>query len=208
MDMVDVFKKSFLTLFIDPVVFALAVVYSFLYLLFGIYIASIGFSGAGVRSFLTVSESVTLALYLAIVFLVTIFINGMVFIRIGGGKWNLGKAVDRTLHRYFALAATSLLVCAITAAGLVAFVIPGIYLALRLIFAPVSSVLENKSPADAIRRSLALTEGNWWRIFSLFLSLFLAAAVLGIIPYISYFFSFVFVVAYPFAFKSLKGRRM
>jgi hypothetical protein len=61
-----------------------------------------------------------------------------------------------------------LLVFAVTA-GLVLFIIPGIWLAVSMsMVAPVVAV-EKRGPLGAIRRSFTLVKGNWWETFGFLL---------------------------------------
>ena len=52
-------------------------------------------------------------------------------------------------------------------AGLVAFVIPGIWLAVVLYFASQAVVAEGRPPIEALRRSRELVRGQWWRVFGI-----------------------------------------
>jgi hypothetical protein len=55
-------------------------------------------------------------------------------------------------------------------AGLVLFVVPGIWLAVRCYFAAQSAALEGLGPAAAMRRSSDLVHGVWWRTFGCLLA--------------------------------------
>jgi len=56
--------------------------------------------------------------------------------------------------------------------GLVLFVVPGLYLLVALSMAVPALVLEGKGPIAAIKYSLQLVRGNWWRIAATFLVTF------------------------------------
>jgi hypothetical protein len=47
--------------------------------------------------------------------------------------------------------------------GLILFVVPGIWLAVRLYFAAQAVVVDGLGPTAALRRSSELVRGNWWR---------------------------------------------
>ena len=70
-----------------------------------------------------------------------------------------------------------------TSLGLLALVIPGLYLAVRWYFAPQSVVAERRGPVDSLRRSGELVRGEWWRVLGLAIILtitgVLIAAILG-----------------------------
>ncbi len=110
------------------------------------------------------------------------------------------------MKRYPALLATTFLTSIIIALGFIAFIIPGIYLLFKLILSPVSSVVEDKSPIDAIKRSWNITFGNWWHLLALFVLFFIVLYIIGLLPYISYFFYFVFIISYPLVFMALTGK--
>jgi hypothetical protein len=49
--------------------------------------------------------------------------------------------------------------------GLLALVLPGVYVAIRWFFAPQAAVVDGASPVAALRRSGELVQGNWWLTF-------------------------------------------
>ena len=49
--------------------------------------------------------------------------------------------------------------------GLLLFVVPGIYLAVRWLLAPVAVIDQNRGPVEALRRSGMLIRGHWWPTF-------------------------------------------
>jgi len=51
--------------------------------------------------------------------------------------------------------------------GFVAFVVPGIFLAVRWYFVPQAVVIEGARGAGALSRSFQLVQGRWWRTFGL-----------------------------------------
>lgn len=63
------------------------------------------------------------------------------------------------------------------AIGVVALIVPGIYLAVRWFFVPQAVVLEGARGAAALRASADATSGAWWRTFAVALVANLAAAL-------------------------------
>jgi hypothetical protein len=55
------------------------------------------------------------------------------------------------------------------AAGLVVLVVPGVYIGIALLVTVPALVLENQGPIEAMKLSLHLMKGNWWRTFAIFL---------------------------------------
>jgi hypothetical protein len=78
-----------------------------------------------------------------------------------------GWSIARGFERWGAVLAAVILGGLATVAGLVFFVIPGIWLAVALYFASQAVVAEGHSPVDALRRSRELVRGEWWRVFGI-----------------------------------------
>ncbi|MGC8533154.1 MAG: YciC family protein [Candidatus Parvarchaeum sp.] len=204
-DVLSVFKKSFVLLFTDPLLFAFALVYAAIYIAFSVSLYSIKITNVSSVS-ITPINIVYLSIYAVLIFLAITFISGMAFVRIAGKKKSISKIINKTMKRYPALLATTFLTSIIIALGFIAFIIPGIYLMFKLILSPVSSVVEDKSPTDAIKRSWNITFGNWWYLFALFVIFFIVLSIIGLLPYISSFFYFVSIISYPLVFMALTGK--
>lgn len=65
--------------------------------------------------------------------------------------------------------------------GLIVFIIPGIYIAVRFVVAAQAAVLERQSVTDSLRRSWHLVEGNWWRVFGIVLVVAILVSVLELL---------------------------
>ena len=92
-----------------------------------------------------------------------------------------GQAWRATLRRFWAVLGLGLLRFVITATGFVLFMVPAIFLYIRLLVAPVALVVEGTGPGLALARSWRLTSGQWWRtcgVQVLKVVMFLAAYVL------------------------------
>ena len=84
-----------------------------------------------------------------------------------------GKAADLIVANFLA--------SAIATIGVIFLLIPGIYLAFRLVFVPYAVTLEDNSPIEAISTSWCLTEGHWWGIFGCLLGAVVVAAAVPLI---------------------------
>ena len=62
--------------------------------------------------------------------------------------------------------------------GLILFIIPGIYIAVRFVVASQAAVLERQGVTDSLRRSWNLVEGNWWRVFGIVIVVAILVGVL------------------------------
>jgi uncharacterized membrane protein len=99
----------------------------------------------------------------------------------------------RTYWNYFA---TVFLVGLITIVGLIVFIIPGIYFALRLNFASLLVIDEGLGPIEAIKKSSILTRGVKWKLLRFWLAI-IGLSILAIIP-----FFLGFLVTIPIAYFS------
>jgi uncharacterized membrane protein len=70
--------------------------------------------------------------------------------------------------------------------GLILLILPGIYLMIRLSLCELLVAGEGASGFDAVRRSVKLTEGNFWRIFGWLLVGSLPAILVAAIVYIPF----------------------
>lgn len=73
------------------------------------------------------------------------------------------------LRKYLIVLVASILVLIATGVGLVIVVLPGIFLAVLLMFAPVGILLDNEDVFSSIKRSAKLVWGHWWRTLAVLL---------------------------------------
>lgn len=91
-------------------------------------------------------------------------------------------------HNYINVVLTALLVFGLVCIGFIALIIPGIYVACRLVFASYLVMDEGMEPIAAVEASWRITRGHTWTIFLLGLTsffLFLLGMILllvGIFP--------------------------
>jgi hypothetical protein len=86
-----------------------------------------------------------------------------------GAQPTLAGALHVALRRLPAvLGAVGLYVLGVSG-GIALLIIPGIWLLVLWYFAAQAAVLENASPMAAVRRSVELVRGSWWRVFGLIL---------------------------------------
>jgi len=93
--------------------------------------------------------------------------------------------------------------------GFVFFIIPGYVIAIAWLFAPMLAIDKGKNPAEAITISNNITYGNKWRIFGILflvgLVVGVAAAILGKIPAIGYFLTFIVTLFAIFVFIGIQA---
>lgn len=115
----------------------------------------------------------------------TLVISGAVAKTVGdeyvgvGSDWqnSMRKAVDRI----WALIGASLLYAIGVFLGLLLFIIPGIYLAIRWVVASVTVILEDRGPTAALSRSAELVRGRWWPVFGVMVLGLIIQFVIGAI---------------------------
>lgn len=87
------------------------------------------------------------------------------------------RSLQSGLEAFTPLFFAVLIVAAGVALGLVALILPGIYLFVRWIFVPQTVVLEGARAVDALQRSGDLVRGSWWRTAAVIVVANLVAAV-------------------------------
>jgi len=87
------------------------------------------------------------------------------------------EAIQSGLDVFAPLLAAVALYSAAVVAGLLVFVVPGIYIAVKGYFVAQAVVVDGLRGADALRRSWALTDGSWWRVLAITLLFNLAVAL-------------------------------
>ncbi len=90
------------------------------------------------------------------------------------------KSMFDGFHNYINVVLTALLVFGLVCIGFIALVIPGIYVACRLVFASYLVMDEGMEPIAAVEASWRITRGHTWTIFLLGLTSFFLF-VLGMI---------------------------
>ena len=84
-------------------------------------------------------------------------------------------------NRWWYLISTILLFVLAMEFGLLLFVLPGLWLMTRGLFISIIVALEGRRNIDAIRRSIALTKGQVWRIAGLLLPFYVPIMVLSVV---------------------------
>ncbi|MDI6798771.1 MAG: hypothetical protein QMD12_02125, partial [Candidatus Aenigmarchaeota archaeon] len=123
-----------------------------------------------------------------LVSLLTLFLGSMIIKMVYDStrkKLSLGVAAKFVLSRYITLLAASVLYFLITLVGVVAFIIPGIFLAVKLIFYDYVILIDKLGVTDSLEKSWKIVKGRWWGVFGLTLILsvisFALAFALGVL---------------------------
>lgn len=92
-----------------------------------------------------------------------------------------GRAIAAGLEAFPSLFGAMLLAAAGVALGLLAFLLPGIYLGVRWYLVPQAVVVDGAAGLAALRRSGKLVQGSWWRVLAVGLLSGAAAVVPGVL---------------------------
>ena len=77
----------------------------------------------------------------------------------------VGQAFTQANRRLLHLILVYILFVGLVFAGFIALIIPGLYVAYRLIFSLYATVIDNSSALDSLSSSWELTKGRWWLVF-------------------------------------------
>lgn len=98
-----------------------------------------------------------------------------------GERPRAGQVLVEGFEAFTPLFAAVVLAAVGIAIGLLALIVPGVFLAVRWFFVPQAVVIDGARGADALRRSGDLVQGFWWRTFGLVLLANIAIAIPGVI---------------------------
>jgi sorbitol-specific phosphotransferase system component IIC len=98
-----------------------------------------------------------------------------------GNRPSAPQCLQAALDAFAALFVAILFMAAGIAVGLVALILPGIYLLIRWFFVAQCVVIEDQRGFDALARSGQLVRDNWWRTFAIVLVAQLVAAIPAIL---------------------------
>jgi hypothetical protein len=126
-----------------------------------------------------------------ILFLLSLFLNGLIIrmvYDVKRGKLFLGKSAKFVYSKYLTLLGATIIFSIIIVLGLIAFILPGIYLLVRLYFYDFAILIDNEKACNSLRRSWKIMKGKWWDVFALF--------VVALLPLIVIAFLAGFVAGY------------
>jgi uncharacterized membrane protein len=97
---------------------------------------------------------------------------------VAGEDPSLEQSYRFGFHRFWSVLLVSVLVGLATVAGLILFIIPGIYIGVRLAVSIEALVVEGRRGTQAMGRSWELVGGHWWHAFG---TLLVAALLTGLV---------------------------
>lgn len=97
--------------------------------------------------------------------LVTAMTVHVVLAAADGRRAGAGETFAAGFDVFARLFVAVILVALAVATGLLLLIIPGLFLAVRLLVVPQAVVIEGLGSGDALGRSYALTQNRWWHVF-------------------------------------------
>lgn len=100
--------------------------------------------------------------------------------RLRGGKGRVTDAYRWGLRKWLRMIMYNFLQCVIFSAGLLLFVIPGLFMYVRLLLLPAVVSIENTSVTNPLESSRNMAEGQFWRFLGLGVVINLFSFLLGL----------------------------
>jgi len=98
-----------------------------------------------------------------------------------GEPVSVGAALGSGLRRYPMVLAVTLIVALAVFAGMIACVLPGIYLLVRWAMAVPALLVEGGDVGDALTRGWAVVENRWWLTFGFLIAGYLLPAIVALV---------------------------
>jgi hypothetical protein len=96
-----------------------------------------------------------------------------------GRRPRTGAAITSGLEAFRPIFLAVVISAAGVLLGFIAFVLPGIWLAVRWYFVPQAVVVDGRRGVGALERSAELVKGQWWRVFGVIIFAVIAAGIPG-----------------------------
>ena len=174
-DVADVLSSVFKKLFYDRFVFAVSLIVGLL----GLFVS---YAALYLTPTVAASHFAMIIAGLIGAFLLEIYLNSLLIMRVINPKVaKTGKVLRTAGLKYLGFLATMVMFSVISAVGLIAFVIPGVFLFIKLFPAPAAYLDKKESPFRSLERSWNMTKGKWWEVFAVVIVLVLIAWVVEMI---------------------------
>jgi hypothetical protein len=117
--------------------------------------------------------------YLLIGPLITAMVIHALLALADGRRPRTGAAITSGLEAFRPIFLAVVISAAGVLLGFIAFVLPGIWLAVRWYFVPQAVVVDGRRGVGALERSAELVKGQWWRVFGVIIFAVIAAGIPG-----------------------------
>jgi uncharacterized membrane protein len=126
-----------------------------------LFILILGSFGGGGR------EHFAIFLLTLVVMVISIIVKigyAKIFLRINDGEKPKFVEIFKEYKLFWKYFGASVLYILMVAVGLILFIIPGIFVAIRFAFSPLIVVDTKIGPIKALKESYAITKGNFWKL--------------------------------------------
>jgi hypothetical protein len=115
------------------------------------------------------------------------------------------EAVSLSARRFIFVFIATILYSLIVIVGIIALIIPGVFLSIKFAFITYFILLNNEKIIDSFKKSWQITEGNWWEVFGLLLIFMIPIMILSMIASGVALISIPITLAIDFAAVLLSG---
>lgn len=140
------------------------------------------FIGVLITEFAMVSDSLIAGFAVIAVYFGTFFLMTQYVYEASHGKPSWKVALRALLPKWPALIVTTLIFCIAFFAGMLLFLFPGVLLFVRWGAYDYAVMFDNAGIFDSFKKSWALTQGSFWRLFTVLVILYLPLIACEFIP--------------------------
>lgn len=195
-----IYKKTFLKVL--PIVFILSVIIS---------LSSIAtyFNNNLTSHFSPIFAAGLFVMIIFGVFLINLIIY-QIYVQENEQVTSYSSSIKYVANKYFRLLIASIVISIITLLGVIVLIVPGIFLAILLIFTEVFILVEDNEIYPALKGSCLLVWGNWWRTFFVIAPVVIVNVLINALfnylglqkSWVSYVVnSVIFIIYFPFLYS-------
>ncbi len=118
-------------------------------------------------------------LFMSIAVFLSLIIAKMVYDVSGNNNVSLPTAINLSVKKVVPALIASALYLLILMFGLIALIIPGIFLMIKFAFVTYLILLNNEKILDSFKKSWQITTGNWWGVFGISVIYLIPVSVLS-----------------------------
>ncbi|MEN4044465.1 MAG: hypothetical protein PQ971_06525 [Methanobacterium sp.] len=185
-DIGQAIKEGFITLRDNPIILIPVIINAILWCVF-YYFTVYAFPPGEAPTFIQmVTGHLTLPEYLfyfSLLSLIGLFLYGMVirmvYVANKEEMISLFEEAKVVAGKYIFLLIASILVSLITLLGLIAIIIPGVFLSIKLIYFSYAMLIDDEDVIGSLKKSWEIIKGNWWRTFGLLMVFSIVTGILS-----------------------------
>lgn len=193
----DVIKQGIGLSFRDKTVLSLIVLYSILGIVLAIAMEPFAIEQKGLNEVAYPSVLPDISINEGLFFFASIIISIIIYYAIAKATFeNLNKrersvsdAIVSVLKKIIPIFIAGIIYFIVVIIGIIALIIPGIFLAIAFFFYGHSILLNNKGIFTSFEESYNIVKGNWWQVFTLYFILIIISALVGLLfGFLGFFF--------------------